>query len=96
MPMSIVFDTLAYAKKLKEAGFSEQQAEVLAESQAEIIEGNLATKQDLKELEAHIKAHLIEKLSEHKTDILKWVASLLFVQTGILIGAFFAVARLLK
>lgn len=28
---AIAFDTLAYAKKLKEAGFTEQQAEVQAE-----------------------------------------------------------------
>lgn len=48
---AIAFDTLAYAKKLKSAGFNEQQAEALAEAQAELIDERLATKQDLKELE---------------------------------------------
>jgi hypothetical protein len=48
---SIAFDTLAYAKRLKAAGFNEQQAEALAEAQAELIDERLATKQDLRELE---------------------------------------------
>ena len=45
------FDTLAYAKKLKSAGFTEQQAEALAAAQVELIDERLATKQDLRELE---------------------------------------------
>ena len=48
---TIAFDTLAYAKRLKSAGFNEQQAEALAEAQAELIDERLATKQDLRELE---------------------------------------------
>ena len=48
---TIAFDTLAYAKKLKAAGFSDEQAEVQAEALAELIDERLATKQDLKELE---------------------------------------------
>ena len=46
-----MFDTLAYAKKLKSAGFTEDQAEIQAEALASIIDEKLATKQDLKELE---------------------------------------------
>jgi hypothetical protein len=34
---TITFDTLSYAKKLKSAGFTDQQAEVQAEAFAEII-----------------------------------------------------------
>jgi hypothetical protein len=53
--MGAVFDTLAYAKKLKEAGFSEQQAEIQAEALAEIVDERLVTKEHLdhalKELE---------------------------------------------
>jgi uncharacterized membrane protein YheB (UPF0754 family) len=47
----ITFDTLAYAKKLKSAGFTEQQAEVQAEALADIIEDQMASKHDLKSLE---------------------------------------------
>ena len=49
------FDTLQYAKKLKKAGFTEQQAEIQAEALADFIENNLATKRDLKELELALK-----------------------------------------
>jgi len=42
---------LAYAKKLKKAGVPEEQAEIHAEALAEIIDEQLATKKDLKELE---------------------------------------------
>ena len=48
---TLSFDTLAYAKRLRAAGFSEHQAEALAEAQAELIDERLATKHDLKELE---------------------------------------------
>ncbi len=55
---SIAFDTLAYAKKLKAAGFNEQQAEALAEAQAELVDERLATKQDLRELEYRLTIRL--------------------------------------
>jgi hypothetical protein len=51
---AITFDTLAYAKKLKKVGFTEEQAEVQAETLADIIDSNLATKRDLKELELNL------------------------------------------
>ena len=60
MPSTIVFDTLAYAKKLKAAGFTEEQAEVQAEALAEIVDERLATKQDLRELETTLKRDIKE------------------------------------
>jgi len=48
---NIVFDTLAYAKRLKLVGFTEEQAEVQAEAIANIVNEKLATKYDLKELD---------------------------------------------
>jgi len=35
MPATATFDTLAYAKKLKSAGFTDEQAEVQAEALAQ-------------------------------------------------------------
>jgi hypothetical protein len=55
---SIAFDTLAYAKKLQAAGFSQQQAEALAEAQAQPVDERLATKQDLRELEYRLVIRL--------------------------------------
>ena len=62
MQAIIKFDTKAYAKKLKAAGFTEQQAEVQAEALKEIIGERLATKQDLIELEMRLKHDLTLRL----------------------------------
>ena len=55
MSKAAIFDTLAYAKKLKAVGFTEEQSEVQAEAFAEIIEERLATKQDILALDKDIK-----------------------------------------
>ena len=83
MSHAIVFDTLAYANKFKKAGFTERQAETLAETQAELIEERLvsrehfdlkikelelATKRDIKELELKISGQLL---------LLKWMLGLI-------------------
>ena len=69
MSGAIAFDTLAYAKKLKLAGFTEAQAEIQAEALANIIDDRLATKEDiialqrdLKELEIRLKHDLTLRL----------------------------------
>ncbi len=46
-----MFDTLRYSKILEAVGVSRDQAEAHIRIIAEIVEGDLATKQDLKELE---------------------------------------------
>ncbi|MGH8609156.1 MAG: hypothetical protein ACREX9_17605 [Gammaproteobacteria bacterium] len=51
---AIAFDTLKFAKRLKEAGFTEQQAEALAAAEAEFIDENLATKRDIADLKRDI------------------------------------------
>ena len=55
---AIAFDTLAYAKKMKELGFTDMQAEGQAEELANIIDDQIATKLDLELL----KKDLIIKL----------------------------------
>ena len=52
---SIAFDTHAFVKELTSAGMPEAQAEVLAKSQAKLIDEKLATKHDLKELEERLR-----------------------------------------
>ena len=50
----IAFDTLKYAKRLKDSGVPDKQAEAEAEALAEVLEVNLkdlSTKEDLRELE---------------------------------------------
>ena len=71
----LTFDTLQCSKRLREAGFTEQQAEVQAEvikEQAEhmqeIISNDLATKADMKVLEKEI-AEIKKEIAEIKKDI---------------------------
>jgi hypothetical protein len=58
--MAIALDTLAYARRLREAGFSEQQAEGQAQALAAAMTDTLATKQDLRELETRIDARFAQ------------------------------------
>lgn len=56
---TITFDTLAYSKKLRDAGFSEQQAEAQALALASVLKetsGGLATKQDVERLSDKVEA----------------------------------------
>lgn len=69
------FDTHSNIKKLIKAGFNEKQAEAQTESLKELIKGQVATKTDLKELEL--------KIEKSKNEILKWMATLLIAQAGI-------------
>jgi len=45
--MAYAFDTLAYAKRLRSAGISQEQAEAHAEAAREFVMGELVTKADL-------------------------------------------------
>ena len=51
----IALDTLAYARRLRQAGFSEEQAEAQAEALAAVMVESLATKSDLQELELRLE-----------------------------------------
>ena len=79
---STTFDSLAYSKKLKGAGFSEQQAETLASTQAELIEERLATKRDLREFELRLEA----RLAQLKAELIKWVLGLSGAQAALIIA----------
>ncbi|MCX8017667.1 MAG: CCDC90 family protein [Rhodocyclaceae bacterium] len=53
---TITFDTLKYAKKLKQAGFSEEQAEAQASALAEAVsEIDVATKRDIDNLKNELQ-----------------------------------------
>ena len=50
------FDSLTFARRLKAAGFSEAQAEALADANREMVVHDLATKDDLTALEQRLMA----------------------------------------
>ena len=71
---AIQFDTHKFVKHLTENGFTEQQAEVLAEEQVNLLNTNLATKADILALKADIeKLRLATKtdIADVKRDIEK-------------------------
>ena len=57
MSEAIAFDTHRYVKRLTENGFTEQQAETLADEQVTLLNANLATKADLARIGADVEAH---------------------------------------
>jgi len=70
---AIIFDTLKFVKKLKTAGMPEKQANALSEAlQDTHLEANLATKNDIKELELKVHTELL---------LLKWMLSFLLAGT---------------
>ena len=50
----MVFNSLNYAKRLEEAGFTRNQAEAQANIMTEIVDEKMATKRDLRELELRL------------------------------------------
>ena len=78
---TITFDTLAYVKKLREAGIEEKQAEAQAVALASVLKetsSELATKQDIDRLSDQIDA---------KFRLLQWMLGFhLALRTAVLWG----------
>ena len=68
MNEAIAFDTHRYIKHLTQTGFTEEQAEALAEEQVLLLNSSLVTKNDLTEVEAGLKAD-IAQTNEHIAQI---------------------------
>ena len=75
---AVTFDTLAYVKTLREAGFEERQAEAQAAALATVLKsgvGDLATKEDLNRLESKLESRLtlFEERTEGRFKLLQWM-----------------------
>ena len=66
---AIAFDTHRFVKRLTESGFTERQAETLAEEHVALLNANLATKADLARVDAGLKADIESLRQETKADI---------------------------
>ena len=82
MSGAIAFDTHRFVKRLTETGFTEAQAEALADEQVNLLNSNLATKQDILAL----KADLERRMAEDKADLLKWMIGALIAQGGVIVA----------
>ena len=72
MTGAIAFDTHRFVKRLTESGFTERQAETLAEEHVALLNANLATKTDIAEIKAdiaRIEAGIEALRQESKADI---------------------------
>ncbi len=83
MNEAIAFDTHRFVKRLTETGFTEAQAEALADEQVTLLNSNLATKQSLLEVEgsmerqlAELKGDLERQLTELRGDLERQLAEL--------------------
>ena len=68
---AVTFDTLKYVETLKEAGIPENQAKAQSEALKEVLNTEVATKHDIKELELKIDGRF-EKLQGEFT-LVKWM-----------------------
>ena len=87
-------------KRLTESGFTEKQAETLAEEHVALLNTNLATKADIARVEAGMDALRqetkadIEALRQEtraaieavKVDLLKWLFGALIAQGGLIVA----------
>ncbi len=92
MTEAIAFDTHRFVKRLTESGFTEKQAETLAEEQIALLEANLATKADIAGIEKDIAgvkkdiAGIKTDIAEVKADLLKWMIGALIAQGGLIVA----------
>ncbi|MDE0047365.1 MAG: DUF1640 domain-containing protein [bacterium] len=56
MSEAIAFDTHRFVKRLTDCGFTEQQAETLADEHVSLLNSNLATKVDIAAVKANVEA----------------------------------------
>ncbi len=96
MPEAIAFDTHRFVKHLTENGFTEQQAEVLADEQVHLLNTNHATQADIAAVQRDIAAVQREievlrqetkaNITEVKSDLIKWMVGALIAQGGVIVA----------
>lgn len=71
MSEAIAFDAHRFVKNLTASGFTEKQAEALANEQVQLLNANLATKADLMAV---------------KSGLLKWMVLAMIAQGGLIVA----------
>lgn len=108
---AVAFDTLKFARALREkAKLSPEQAEGLADAMVEVLDGNLATKADIREVRGDIEALKLQtradidalKLTTKadtealRSEMIKWMFGTVGLQTIVILGAVITLARSLR
>ncbi len=81
----MTFDTFTYAEGLKNSGIPDEHVRALTQELTKAFKSeDVATKQDVKDLESVAK----QDIAELKTDMTRWVTGMMAVQTGIVIACY--------
>jgi len=89
MSEAIAFDTHRFVKRLTESGFTEKQAETLADEHVSLLNSNLATKADIEALRQETRAEIAKvevRMEAIKSDLLKWLFGALIAQGGLIVA----------
>lgn len=65
----MIFDTLAYAQRLKSVGFTDAQAEALAKANREMIAEDMVTKAFLQSELASLRSELRSELNQMRAEL---------------------------
>jgi hypothetical protein len=80
---ALTFDTLRVARRLRDAGMSESQAEALTDALREsIASSELVTKADLTTLASELKA----TVADTKAEIIKWMFGAMAAQVAVILA----------
>jgi hypothetical protein len=82
----MTFDTLSYARRLRQAGVPEAQAEAMADATRELVVQDVATKTDLGALEQRLRAYLAA-LEQRLMAAMETLSLRLTVRMGIMLAA---------
>ena len=82
--VATMFDTHAFVKELTQAGMPEAQAEVLARTQATLIDEKLATKQDLKATKEELQREIREMELRLTYNLTVRFGSMMVVSIGVI------------
>jgi DNA-binding transcriptional MerR regulator len=79
-------DTLRIAKRLRDAGFSEAQAESVTDAVREAADSqDLVTKAQLDAALGSLKAELKAEIAEVKSEIIKWMFGAMLAQGALVV-----------
>ncbi len=93
---AIQFDTHKFIKHMTKVGFTEEQAEVIANQQINLINSNLATKEDIATIHADIasihadiaklRLETQKDIEKSKVELIKWMVSAMIAQGAIVVS----------
>ncbi len=80
---ALAFDTHRFVKRMTAVGMPVQQAEALAESQVDLLNTNLATKNELAKIEATLKVEIAKTETALRAEIAKTNAEIAKTETAL-------------